>query len=142
NILSLDAGGIKGIYSVLALKKVEELYRVSFNSNFDYYVGTSIGAVIVTALADDIKIDVILKTFIRLKNDLDKRHVYLIKKLFEWIEEVFEDRRLSSIQSKIFIPSYDVSRKKNSFFNNDLHKDLKISEVLKAACSDLRIVEA
>ena len=76
-ILSLDGGGIKGLYSILIIDSIQDKYQVNFNLGFDCYAGTSIGAVIASALAYGISPKEILLKFSTFKNDLNKGHIYL-----------------------------------------------------------------
>ncbi len=122
-VLSLDAGGIKGIYSALMINRIEQIYKVNFNSNFDYYTGTSIGAVMATALANGVKSQDILDKFVDLKNEIHKGHIYLTNKLFEWIDYLFGKKKLSFIKPKIFIPLFNVSLGQHSYACNQSEFD-------------------
>jgi uncharacterized protein len=57
-ILALDGGGIRGVFSLMILKRIEELFRsergrpdLVLRDEFDFFVGTSTGAIIATFLA-------------------------------------------------------------------------------------------
>jgi patatin-like phospholipase/acyl hydrolase len=50
-ILSLDGGGIKGLYTSRVLQHFEELYSVKIADCFDLICGTSTGGLITLALA-------------------------------------------------------------------------------------------
>jgi len=66
-LLSLDGGGIRGIFSIQIVRKIESIYRRAFNNDglvlsdvIDFFAGTSTGAIIATCLcwgmsADDIE---------------------------------------------------------------------------------------
>jgi patatin-like phospholipase/acyl hydrolase len=141
-IVSLDAGGIKGLYSALMINGIEDIYKVNFNLNFDYFIGTSIGAVIAAALADGVKSKSILDKFIDFKNEIHKGHLHLAGKLFNWIDYLFGEKKLASIKPKLFIPLYNISHKQHSYISNySEFDDIKISDILKAACSDIRIMK-
>jgi len=49
-ILSIDGGGIKGLYSLSILAVFEEHYKVKFHDYFDLICGTSTGGLIALAL--------------------------------------------------------------------------------------------
>jgi len=49
-ILSIDGGGVKGIFTAYALMKLEEDYGVHILDHFDMVIGTSTGALISAAL--------------------------------------------------------------------------------------------
>jgi hypothetical protein len=69
-ILSLDGGGIRGVFSLMILKRIEELCRQERNRHdlvlrdeFDFFVGTSTGAIIAAFLAWGYSADKILRLY-------------------------------------------------------------------------------
>ena len=50
-ILSVDGGGIKGLYSSTILEHFEEKYNCSISDHFDMLCGTSTGGLIALALS-------------------------------------------------------------------------------------------
>ena len=50
-LLSLDGGGVRAIASVIFLKKLEEELSLSLFKKFDFFIGTSAGAVVAMGLA-------------------------------------------------------------------------------------------
>lgn len=50
-VLSIDGGGIKGLYSARVLQKIEEHYQIKVADYFDLICGTSTGGLIALALA-------------------------------------------------------------------------------------------
>ncbi|HTB63147.1 MAG TPA: patatin-like phospholipase family protein, partial [Opitutales bacterium] len=66
-ILALDGGGIRGVFSLQILKRIEEIFRQEKNNpklvlrdEFDFFAGTSTGAIIATFLAWGRSVDEIL----------------------------------------------------------------------------------
>ncbi len=49
-ILSIDGGGMKGVFTAFALWKLEEEYDIKIKDHFDMIVGTSTGALIAAAI--------------------------------------------------------------------------------------------
>ncbi len=49
-ILSIDGGGMKGVFTAFALWKLEEDYNIKIKDHFDMIVGTSTGALIAAAI--------------------------------------------------------------------------------------------
>ncbi len=49
-ILSIDGGGMKGVFTAFALWKLEEEYDIKVKDHFDMIVGTSTGALIAAAI--------------------------------------------------------------------------------------------
>jgi len=71
-ILALDGGGIRGIYSLLVLQRIEEIFReergnprLVLRDCFDFFAGTSTGAIIATLLAWGLRVDDILDLYRR-----------------------------------------------------------------------------
>ena len=70
-ILALDGGGICGVFSLMVLKKIEELFRRQYPGQpglrlrdaFDFFAGTSTGAIIATFLAWGMSVDEVLKLY-------------------------------------------------------------------------------
>ena len=69
-ILSLDGGGIRGVFSLEILLRIEELLRIHFKNpnlvladHFDFFAGTSTGAIIATSLSWGMEVNEILKLY-------------------------------------------------------------------------------
>ena len=45
-ILSLDGGGVRGIFSATILAKIEEMLDGPLHTHFDMFVGTSTGSIL------------------------------------------------------------------------------------------------
>jgi hypothetical protein len=71
-ILSLDGGGIRGIFSLEILLRIETLLRAHFNDSrlvladkFDFFAGTSTGAIIATGLSWGMPVEEILELYVQ-----------------------------------------------------------------------------
>lgn len=69
-ILALDGGGIRGVFSLMILQQVEALFRAArsrpglvLRDEFDFFAGTSTGAIIATMLAWGHSVDEILQLY-------------------------------------------------------------------------------
>lgn len=69
-ILALDGGGIRGVFSLMILRRIEELFRAErgqaglvLRDCFDFFAGTSTGAIIATLLAWGYSVDDILALY-------------------------------------------------------------------------------
>lgn len=69
-ILALDGGGIRGVFSLMILQRVEALFRAArgrpdlvLRDEFDFFAGTSTGAIIATMLAWGRSVDDILALY-------------------------------------------------------------------------------
>ncbi len=57
-LLSIDGGGIKGLYSAAFLNSLEKIYGKQTVDSFDLIAGTSTGGIIALAIAARISLDV------------------------------------------------------------------------------------
>lgn len=138
-ILSIDGGGIKGLYSAQLLAKFEEVFNVKISDCFDMLCGTSTGGII--ALAASLKIpmkDVV--TFYEQKgpaifNEKLKTRPHGDKLLIARqaafggkysaiplrlaLEEVFGSRKLEESNNFLCIPSYNTNTAIPRIFKKD-----------------------
>lgn len=153
NILTIDGGGIRGIYSAIILKKIEKKFSIKLNEHFDLIAGTSTGSILASAIAYDIPLDEVIALYKNegknifksrrasigglLKSKYDNNH---LKKI---LNEKFNEKTLSddSIKTRLMIPTTDIS-------NGDVHviksyylkefkrdKDRMIKDVILSSCS-------
>ena len=71
-ILSLDGGGIRGVFSLEVLLRMQELLRAEYGSrdmvladHFDLFAGTSTGAIIATGLCWGMAVEEILELYVK-----------------------------------------------------------------------------
>jgi len=71
-ILSLDGGGIRGVFSLEILLRMQELLRAEYDSrdlvladHFDLFAGTSTGAIIATCLCWGMPVEEILELYVK-----------------------------------------------------------------------------
>jgi predicted acylesterase/phospholipase RssA len=119
-ILSLDGGGLKGIYSAAVLAALEESMGVPIVSRFDLIVGTSTGGIIALGLGLGLSPREILDFYVRSGADVfgDRlklrswmrllRPKYSAGKLAASIREVFGDRLLGESRTALVITAYDL----------------------------------
>ncbi|MBI2513973.1 MAG: patatin-like phospholipase family protein [Opitutae bacterium] len=69
-ILALDGGGIRGVFSLTVLAKIEAIFRAErgrrtlvLREEFDFFAGTSTGAIIASCLAWGMSVDEILTLY-------------------------------------------------------------------------------
>jgi hypothetical protein len=70
-ILALDGGGIRGVFSLEVLRRMQELLRAHFGSpnlvladHFQFFAGTSTGAIIATCLSWGMDVEDILRIYV------------------------------------------------------------------------------
>jgi patatin-like phospholipase/acyl hydrolase len=155
-ILSINGGGIKGLYSLYLLKELSEGKKIG--DYFDIICGTSVGSIIAICIALELSIDEIIKIFETFifsifdskanKNtwSLDDIIVsteecwhqllgskYNVIKLSEAIIKITGNKKMGELKKTVYIPSYCVSKNKIVIFSNKTHPDYLLSDVLLAS---------
>ena len=79
-ILSLDGGGIRGVFSLQVLARIEEMFReergnpgLVLRDEFDFFAGTSTGAIIATSLAWGLSVAEIERVFVERGHEMFTR---------------------------------------------------------------------
>jgi uncharacterized protein len=137
-ILSIDGGGIKGLYSAEILRHLEEEYPNHLSDYFDMICGTSTGGIIALALSRKITMKNIVKFYkedgpkifpyhsiltrgIAATKQLLIKSKYPSKNLRTALEKVFADDKLKDAHNYLCIPSFNVSTGKNRVFKKNHH---------------------
>lgn len=114
-ILTLDGGGIRGMMSVEVLARIESLLREKSGSAanfvlsdyFDFFAGTSTGAIIAACLSLGMPVDRIRRFYIESGRDMfDKASVL---KRFRY---KFEDEKLAAKMKEVFEPDTTLGSEK------------------------------
>lgn len=119
HILSIDGGGLKGIFASGALAALERDYNTSLTRHFDLIAGTSTGGVIALALASGVRpgevLDLYLEHAPRLfprrwhPRALGRSSRYQVGPLREMLESVLDDRTLGESPVRLTIPAFDLA---------------------------------
>ncbi|MGI6657151.1 MAG: CBASS cGAMP-activated phospholipase [Desulfobulbus sp.] len=126
-ILSIDGGGIRGIYPAHILQCIEERLQINLSDTFDMIAGTSTGSIIAAGVATGVPAAKIVamykehgagifrkKRFFlpgkKLKNMFHPMFdsVYDAHFLENVLSEVFQDKRLGDIKKPLLLPSTDI----------------------------------
>lgn len=143
-ILSIDGGGIKGLYSATILKEFEEKFECSISDYFDMICGTSTGGLIALALSLKISAKEICDfyefegpkifpespsiKFVGKKiskgfyNQLANGGKYSDKPLKVALEKIFKESRIGDSNNLLCIPSYTITEARPFIFKYD-HKE-------------------
>lgn len=150
NILCIDGGGVKGLYSSQIIRRCQEIQP--FLETTDLYSGASTGAIIALGLAAGMPVESVvklyqdnLKTIFKDSYFDDIRDLgnligadYNCTNLKEILVKYFSDRTLGELKTKVLIPTFDLDNNKEprtwkpKFFNNYQEADLneKVVDVL------------
>lgn len=121
-ILSIDGGGIRGIYPAHILKRIEQdlISKLSLCDFFDMITGTSTGSIIATGIAVNISASDIVDLYTKHGNKIFKKKsqfcflkgwwksMYDNSYLSNLLEEIFKDKKLGSITKPLLLPSTDI----------------------------------
>ena len=140
-ILSIDGGGIKGIFVAQFLTDIEEEYKVKICNYFDIIAGTSTGAIIAAALALEISAKEILELYTQNANLIFKGYseIFIFKKILtlrgllnyrysnknlkEVLLKVFSDKKVGDCKTRLLIPAFNVRTHNIEVFKTSHHKD-------------------
>lgn len=132
-ILSIDGGGIKGLYSSTILEHLEKKYQAPISDYFDMLCGTSTGGLISLALSLKIPATEISKIYSekgilifpkrnkfwgKIRQTLWKGK-YSDKPLKKILAELFGERTLAESNNLLCIPSYSYTDAKPRVFKYD-----------------------
>lgn len=144
-ILSIDGGGIKGVFPAAFLADIEETLPGPIASYFDLIVGTSTGGIIALGLGLGLKASDILNFYKRYGPEIFKGNRLLLslkqafwrkyshKNLRRALEETFGDKLMGNAQTRLVIPSMNVDTGEVHLFKTAHHekfeRDYKVSAV-------------
>jgi uncharacterized protein len=135
-ILSIDGGGIKGLYSSTVLEHLEKKYQGSCSNYFDMLCGTSTGGLIALGLSLKIPASEMSKIYSDHGKDIfpkQNKIIGLIRQTF-WrgkfkddplkkvLNEVFKENTIASSNNLLCIPSYSFTDARPWIFKYD-HKE-------------------
>jgi uncharacterized protein len=150
-ILTIDGGGLRGIYPAYLLLKLKELTGFDPLKHVDLLAGTSTGSIIVAGLAAGKSIEEIVKLY-----EVKSKLIFAGKKfsvdgmykskygkdaLREILVEQFGEMTMGDIKKPLFIPATDIGNGNvfvfRSHYSKAYHRDCntKIVDAVVASCS-------
>ncbi len=129
-ILSIDGGGIKGLYSASLLARIEEKTGKKITDHFDMICGTSTGGLIALGLSSGISAQTLSDLYFERGNEIFpvsnykfcrwfQRKWQFLKQLLLWgkfsseplkaiLEETFGDKTMGKANNLLCIPSFNL----------------------------------
>jgi patatin-like phospholipase/acyl hydrolase len=112
HILSLSGGGYKGLFTATFLEELEEDIGHPLARKFDLLAGTSIGGIMVLALALEISAKEIKQFFLKKGKQIFSLHInisggfslYHNKDIKNALFELFGDKKIGDLKHRIIIP--------------------------------------
>lgn len=136
-ILSLDGGGLRGLFSAAVLAALEEDHGIDVTRNFDLIVGTSTGGIIALALGTGLRpreiVDFYLqmgpKIFAKDRRWRRVRHVFRYKHdpypLERALREVLGEKTLEDSRKRLVVPAFSLDSDQVYLFKTPHHPRLK-----------------
>jgi hypothetical protein len=107
-ILSLDGGGIRGVFSLEVLLRTQELLREQYGSkdmvladHFDLFAGTSTGAIIATCLCWGMAVEEVLELYVKYGSTMF-RPVPWYRPIERFLVSRYQAKPLSELLQRIF----------------------------------------
>lgn len=136
-ILALDGGGIKGVFSAAVLTAIEEDLGVLVTDHFDLITGTSTGGIIAIGLGLGLRPRQMLEFYVdkgaqifRNRSGLNSLmhwllHKYPQNRLREALCEVFQERLLGDSVKRLVLPAYNLGEDDVYLFKTPHHERLR-----------------
>lgn len=148
-MLSIDGGGIRGVFAISILQAIEKETKQPIADMFDCIAGTSTGAIIAASIALNISMDQILesyksygeKIFVRQAKVGLFKSVYNDRYLRRLLQKAFGEKTLADINKPLLIPAVDITHGKpfihRSNFRQREKGDLaiKVWDAVLSSCS-------
>jgi patatin-like phospholipase/acyl hydrolase len=141
-ILSLDGGGVKGLFSAAVLYHFERDFNIKIVEHFDLIVGTSTGGIIALGLGAGMSPYDIVQFYTRKGPDIfNERWPNVPMRVLRWmrhcvknkfdadqlekaLKECFKERLLSDSFKRLVIPTYNISADNIYLFKTPHHERL------------------
>jgi patatin-like phospholipase/acyl hydrolase len=138
-ILSLDGGGVRGLYSAAVLAKLEEKYGVRIVDHFDLITGTSTGGIIAIGLGLGMLPREIVRFYVESGSRIF-RNRFGWRNWAHWLYRkyaadplrtalnhngAFGERRLGDSKSRLVIPAFNLAHNKVRVFKTPHHERLR-----------------
>lgn len=133
-VLSLDGGGLKGLFSAAVLAELESDLRTSILDHFDLVVGTSTGGLVALALGAGLSPQDVVRFYVDTGAKVFGCPRPFVGRLFGpkhepgrlrvALEEVFGDRRLGHSRVRLLITAYSLERNDVYLFKTPHHEHL------------------
>lgn len=150
-ILSIDGGGIRGIYAAHMLKRIASEFGVSFCEDFDLIVGASTGAIIAAALAIGCPPSEVVELYERIGKKIFNKRIGgilgVLKSRYDnqflrlMLNQMFGERTMSDTLTRLMIPSTDMGNGQVFVFKSNYLDEfvrdttIKISDAVLASCA-------
>ena len=136
-ILSLDGGGIKGIFTAAMLAAIEEDLEIKVTDHFDLIAGTSTGGIVALGLGLGLRPKEIVEFYLKEGPQIFSRW-FGLKSLQHWVmrkfsaepleaalKRCFSERLFGESTKRLVIPSYNLGEDDVYIFRTPHHERLR-----------------
>ena len=161
-ILSIDGGGMRGVYPAHVLECIQKRFAVSLHKEFDLIAGTSTGSILAAAVATEIDISMVLMLYKTHGEKIFKKSqlwnvpfigsllkvtsssfysLYKNNELHNILKSVLGDVKLGDISKPLIIPSSDIGNANvhlfKSYYCDKYKRDrtVRLADAVLASCS-------
>lgn len=138
-ILALDGGGIRGLYSAAVLAKIEEKHQIRITDHFDLITGTSTGGIIALGLGLGLRPREIVRFYVEQGPRIFPNSLGWRSWLHPWQRKysgdalraalshpsTFGDKKLGDSRSRLVIPAFNLAQNKVRVFKTPHHARLQ-----------------
>lgn len=151
-ILSIDGGGIKGLYSICILAEFESMFNCRIVDHFDMICGTSTGGLIALGISLGIPAEKICAFYQNQGSQIFKpqntlksflRQIFISSKhsnqsLRSCLKEIFGDKVVGESQALLCVPAFSITNGRPYIFKYD-HKEGKLKRDNKTLYVDVAL---
>ncbi|MEW6067096.1 MAG: CBASS cGAMP-activated phospholipase [Nitrospirota bacterium] len=134
-ILALDGGGIKGLFSAAVLTHLEEDLQINVTDYFDLIVGTSTGGIIALGLGIGMRPHAVVSFYVKKGPEIFPHGIgigirqfwqnkFYASPLENALKECFKDKLLGESKKRLVIPSYNLGDDDVYLFKTAHHERL------------------
>ncbi|MED4018682.1 CBASS cGAMP-activated phospholipase [Sutcliffiella cohnii] len=148
-MLSIDGGGIRGVFAIAILQEIENKYKKPIYELFDCFAGTSTGSIIAASITCKISMDKLMasykkygkKIFVKQAKVGFFKSIYSDRYLRRFFQKAFGDLSLSDIQKPLLIPAVDITHGKpfvhrsNFGFQEETDNSVLLWDAVLSSCS-------
>lgn len=117
-VLTLDGGGVRGLYSAIILQRIEKDCGVNIHHFFDLIVGTSTGSILASAIALNIPLEEISELYINESKNIFKKRWFSLCGMYKskykkeglnnLLKKKFGQKKLKDIDKPLMIISSNL----------------------------------
>ena len=134
-VLSIDGGGVRGIYPLRYLAEIRRFTEEPIHRYFDLIVGTSSGGIAAIGLGLGCEPEELISIYTKHAKSIFKTRflwrngcfnsTYSITDLEKVLKEIFQDKKIGDAKTRICIPAVELKTGRCKVFKTDHHPDLR-----------------